>query len=459
MRLSRRDPIHFIGIGGVGMSAIASVLLEMGYQISGSDIRPTHRTERLARAGARVAMGHRPENLDTPGLVVYNTAIPDTNVELRLARELNLPVLHRADMLSAITADQHRIAVAGTHGKTTTTSMLSVIFAEAGLDPTMVVGGDVKQFGTNGRLGRGDYAIVEACESDRSFLKLLPCSQVITNVEAEHLDVHKSLSTVVEAFVEFVSGASPDGFVVGCHDCPVVRAIMDRIPRNYLSYGLAPEADFSARDIALNGRGASLDLVKGGRAVGRVRLEVPGRHNVLNALAALAAADACGVPLDAAITALGHFVGAQRRFDVITEADGILIVDDYGHHPTEIRATLEAARAGFPDRRIVAVFQPHLYSRTQLFLDEFGAAFADADVVIINEIYAAREAPRDDISGRHLFEAVRRNEPGKPVEYIPEKDDIAGYLLAHSRPGDLVMTIGAGDIREVAHQLAEAMGE
>ena len=457
MHLSRRDSIHFIGIGGVGMSAIASVLLEMGYRISGSDIHPTHRTERLARAGARINIGHRPENLNSPGMVVYNTAIPDTNVELRLARDLGLPVLHRADMLAAITADQRRIAVAGTHGKTTTTAMLSVIFADAGLDPTMVVGGDVKQFGTNGRLGRGPYAIVEACESDKSFLKLLPCSQVVTNVEAEHLDVHKTLSTVVDAFAEFMRGAAPDGFVVGCYDCLVVRGLMSRIPRDYITYGFAPDAHFSARDIALNGRGAAFSLLRGGEVVGPVRLEVPGKHNVLNALAAIAAATACDIPLDNAIRTLGQFIGAQRRFDVLTEVDGILIVDDYGHHPTEIRATLEAARAGFPDRRIIAVFQPHLYSRTQLFLEEFGAAFSDADVIIINEIYAAREAPRDDISGRHLFEAVRRNEPGKLVEYIPDKQDIPAYLLAHTRPGDLVMTIGAGDIREVAHKLAEAM--
>ncbi len=457
MRLDGGHPIHLVGIGGVGMSAIAAVLLEMGCTISGSDIRATRRTESLARAGARIAIGHDAANLGAAAVVVYNTAIPDSNPELRAARERGLPVLHRADMLAEIVRDRSTIAVAGTHGKTTTTSMLSVIFADAGQDPTIVVGGDVKQFGVNGRLGHGPWAIVEACESDRSFLKLTPCSQVITNVEAEHLDVLKDMTSVVRAFHDFMAAADPAGFVVGCYDCPVVRRLMGELPGRYVTYGLVDEADLSAREIALNGRGSSFTLLRGGSPVGHVRLQVPGTHNVQNALAALAASEAAGIRVEGAIETLSRFIGAERRFDIIDEVDGILIVDDYGHHPTEIKATLAAARAGFPDRRLVAVFQPHLYSRTQLFLEEFGAAFRDADVIVLTEIYAAREAPRDDISGRHLYEAVRRNEAAKAVTYIPDKRDIAAHLSETVRSGDTVITIGAGDIREVAHELAAVM--
>jgi UDP-N-acetylmuramate--alanine ligase len=455
MQECQREPVHFIGIGGVGMSGIASVLLEMGCTISGSDICETHRTTRLARSGATIHIGHDAENLDGAKTVVYNTAIPDSNPELQLARQRGLRVLHRAQMLAELIADKETIAVAGTHGKTTTTSMLSLLLHEAGLAPTFVVGGDVKQFSANGRLGDGKYAVVEACESDGSFAELLPCSEVITNVEADHLDVHGSLSGVVEQFRGFMEGASPDGFLVACRDCPTLRRLIDTAGRSCITYGLSPGADFSATDIVFSGRGSCFTLLQHGRDVGRAELQVPGKHNILNALGALAAATQVGVPLSDAVGTLAGFIGAARRFDVITEANGVLVVDDYGHHPTEVKCTLAAAKAGF-DRRIIAVFQPHLYSRTQLFLNEFATSFGDADEIVITDIYAAREEPRSDLSGADVWAAVKREEPDKHVEYIADKNDIVPHLLERVRAGDMVITIGAGDIRQVAQDLSAA---
>ncbi len=455
MQQRQRDPVHFIGIGGVGMSGIASVLLDMGCTVSGSDIRATHRTARLARSGATISIGHDPENLDGAKTVVYNTAIPESNAELRRARKRGVRVLHRAQMLAELIADKESIAVAGTHGKTTTTAMLSVLLHDAGLAPTFVVGGDVKQFDANGRLGLGRHAVVEACESDGSFTELLPCSEVITNIEADHLDVHGSLSGVVEQFRVFMAGASPDGFIVACRDCPTLRRLIDGMGRPCITYGLYPGADFSATDIGLSGSGASFTLLHHGCDAGRVHLRVHGKHNVLNALAALAAAEQIGIALQDAATTLATFTGAVRRFDVISEVDGVLVVDDYGHHPTEIKCTLAAAKAGF-SRRIIAVFQAHLYSRTQLFLNEFAASFGDADEIIITDIYAAREAPRTDLSGADVWAAVKLNEPDKHVQYIPDKADIVPYLLERVQHGDMVITIGAGDIRDVARELAAA---
>jgi UDP-N-acetylmuramate--alanine ligase len=436
------------------MSAIAAVMLEMGYVVSGSDIRATHRIDRLGRAGARVGIGHAPEHLDGARTVVYNTAIPESNCELVLARRRGLRVLHRAEMLAELTAGKHRIAVAGTHGKTTTSAMLSVIFTEAGLSPTFIVGGDIKQFGVNGRLGRGEHAIFEACESDGSFLHFLPCSQVITNIEAEHLDVHGTMAELVDQFRRFMGGAARDGFLVGCADCPNVSALMASLDRPCITYGLSDGAQFSATELSLNGQRSSFELLREGEPLGRIELCVPGRHNVLNALAAVAASSACGVDLEQVRTSLAGFAGAVRRFDVIDEVDGILIVDDYGHHPTEIACTLEAARSGFPGRRIIAVFQPHLYSRTKLFLSRFADVLSLADHVIVTDIYAAREAPPGNVSGEDLWRALRQQAPAVPAEYIPHNEDVAARLRELARPGDMVMTVGAGDIREVAQQLA-----
>ncbi|MFQ6099399.1 MAG: UDP-N-acetylmuramate--L-alanine ligase [Armatimonadota bacterium] len=450
--------VHFVGIGGVGMSAIAAVMLDMGYAVSGSDIRPSFRTHRLARSGARVGIGHAPEHLDGAQTVVYNTAIPDNNCELQLARERGLRVLHRAEMLAELTADRQRIAVAGTHGKTTTSAMLSVIFVEAGLSPTFRVGGDIKRYGTNGRLGTGPHAIFEACESDGSFLRFLPCSQVITNIEAEHLDVHGTMEGVVRLFHRFMSGAASDGFIVGCADCPNVARLMASLDRPCITYGLSSNAEYSARVHTINGRGASFELLRGAESLGHVQLAIPGRHNVLNALAALAASSACGIDIERAKRSLSHFTGAVRRFDVIAEAGGVLIVDDYGHHPTEIACTLEAARGGFGGRRIIVVFQPHLYSRTKIFLDRFAEVLARADHVILTDIYAAREAWSGEVSGEDLWRAVSRHAPRVTAEYIPKKEDIAPRLRELARSGDMIITIGAGDVRDVAQELAGLLG-
>jgi len=449
--------VHFIGIGGVGMSGLAQALMARGVRVSGSDPLRNAATDRLEAAGARIYRVQSAENieLEHPDIVVVTPAVQEANEELVAARRTGIPVLSRAQMLGRMMAEspRPRVAVAGTHGKTTTTSMLAEILVAAGLDPTVLVGAEYAGIGGNARVGSGPF-LTEACEAFDSFLALSPDVAVITNIEADHLDWYLSEERLADGFRQFLDRTSPDGAVVWCADDPGVRRVVPRAlgPRESLPYGLWSERQGTLRARVLSAGGGRTEFAvwRFGRAeeLGRVALPVPGSHNVLNALGALGTALWMGVPFDTAARALERFQGAERRFDVLGERGGVLVVDDYAHHPTEVRATLAAARSAYPDRRVVAVFQPHLYSRTRDFMDEFAAALTDADAVVVTDIYPAREEPIPGVSAADLVERIAGRRRGGTVLYMPCKGDVPRALEWLARPGDLVLTMGAGDIRE-----------
>ncbi len=447
MRFLRLRRLHFVGAGGVGMSGIAEILLQATpLEISGCDLARSEVTERLERLGARIAIGHDPAHVESADLVVISSAVSESNAEVAAARERGIPVIRRAEMLGEIMRLKQGVAVAGTHGKTTTTSLTGMVLTEAGFDPTIVVGGQVHILGTNARLGRGEYLVAEADEFDRSFLELTPVVAVITNVEADHLDTYKDLGEIHEAFAAFANRVPFFGAVIACADDPGVREILPRIKRRAVTYGFSPDADLSARDVKLDASGTCFDVWNGEQGrLGAVRLRLAGRHNVANALAAVAAGRELLVPFDTIARALSAFTGVVRRFELKGERAGVLVVDDYAHHPTEIRATLAAARQVYPDRRIVALFQPHLFSRTRDFTGEFGAALAAADMNIVMDVYPSREAPIPGITGELVADAARRIGPG-PVIYSHEKKEVVDTLERTLAPGDLLLTLGAGDV-------------
>ena len=457
--------VHFIGIGGYGMSALARVLLARGAVVSGSDVRPSDRTRWLEACGARVYIGHAAEQVDGAELVVYNTDVPADNVELVAARSAGLPVWHRSQVLADLINHHRGIAVTGTHGKTTTTAMTGLVLVAGGLDPTVLVGGEVPEFGTvTARLGRGPWLVAEACESDGTFLRYRPEIAVVTNVEPEHLDHYGGdFGRLLEAFARFLRGVRPGGLIVACGDHPAVRRLLaDLDPaggQRVIRYGIeAEDCDLRARDIETAAEYTRFTVWQGSRPLGEVTLAVPGQHNVLNALAALAVGLQLGVSPEQAAGVLAGFHGAKRRFQVLYDRDGILVVDDYAHHPTEIRATLRAARQRRrPGGRVIAVFQPQRYSRTRLLMDEFARAFGDADQVILTEIYAPPgEQPIPGVSSGVLAERIVAA-GGPPVELIADREELVERLLATVRPGDLVLTMGAGDIWTVARELARRL--
>lgn len=448
--------MHFIGIGGAGMSPLAEVLLARGFQVSGSDIRRSPITERLADHGARVQIGHDPASLNGVTTIVYSTAIRPDNPEIVAARERQLRVLHRSELLGMLLADKHAIAVAGTHGKTTTTGMIGVCLAHAGLDPTVIVGGDARDLGGHYRVGEGDLFVLEACESDGTFLNYRDCSQVITSLEPDHLDQHETFDNLRESFRDFVGIGRTDGFLVYCNDEAELRCLAEHTPGRAIGYGSGDLADFRVMDVETGLRSCSFSLRTRDGSTHRIDLSVPGRYNALNAAGAFAAVTQVGVQPDAAIAGLESFTGVARRFDILGQRSGLLIVDDYAHHPTEIASTLTAARESW-DGRIIAIFQPHLFSRTKHLMDGFAHAFGDADEVIITEIYAAREDPQPDVSGTKLAAAVREAEPHKPVCFVDTKQEIVSRLLSRLVAGDMVICLGAGDIREVGERLAAAL--
>lgn len=458
--------VHFIGIGGYGMSGLARVLLQMGFTVTGSDARPSERVEKLRAAGAQVFIGHDPAHVEGADVVVYSTDVPAENLELQTARARGLKVLHRSELLAEFLNRQSGIAVTGTHGKTTTTAMLALILAEGGLDPTALIGGEVPELGGNARLGSGPYVVAEADESDRSFLRYYPTVAVVTNIEPEHLEHYGGdFGQVLAAYRQFLGQVRGDGLIVACADDPRVLALareqMGRpgAPRVIL-YGLGPEAAWSAREIRPVAGGMAFVAVRGGRDLGEVRLRVPGQHNVLNALAALAVGDWLGLSFADMARTLAKFSGAKRRFQIIAEAQGVLVVDDYAHHPTEIQATLRAARevaSGRGGGRVVAVFQPQRYTRTYHLMEAFTRAFDDADVLVLTEIYSPPgERPIPGVSSQVLAERIQAR-TGRPVVLIPDKEGIVAYLLEQVRPGDLVLTMGAGDIWQVAKSLGERL--
>ena len=456
MELHKQDRVHFIGVGGVSMSALAHALADRGYRVSGSDRGDSPRLEQLRHAGVQVWVGHQAEHVTDADVVIYNTAIRPDNPERAAAVAAGKPLYHRSEMLAWMLRGHVGLAVTGTHGKTTTSAMLGWIFEQAGRDPVAFIGGDVNNWGSNYRLGAGRDIVFEACESDASFLAYHGCREIISSIEQDHLDQHNSIEKLTEAFVSFAKLADPEGFIVWGADCERTRAVIASSPARTISFGLRPDADYSARDLRLNGATGEFELLRRGEPAGRVSLIVPGQHNVLNALAAIAAAEASGISFEACRTALATFRGTGRRFELLGERGGIRVYDDYAHHPTEIRATLAAARY-FGAQRVIAIFQPHLFSRTRDLMEEFARAFADADVVFINDIYAAREDPMPGVSAEELVRRIRAIEGDKPVSYVPSQADIVTQVQALAQPGDLILTIGAGDIRQTGETLAKSL--
>ena len=447
MRFLKLRRLHFVGAGGVGMSGLAEILLlSTPLEISGCDAVRSENTERLVKLGARIATGHDPSHVKDADLVVISSAVSDRNPEVAAARERGIPVIRRAEMLAEIMRLKQGIAIAGTHGKTTTTSLTGMILTEAGFDPTIVVGGRVRILGTNARLGKGDYLVAEADEYDRSFLELVPVVAVITNIEADHLDTYRDIEDIRDAFAIFANRVPFYGAVVACADDPGVEAILPRIKRRVVTYGLSAPAGLSARDIVLDASGASFDVVEGGTwSLGSVRLSLPGRHNVANALAAIAVARELSIPFPTIAKALAAFTGVVRRFETKGERNGVLVVDDYAHHPTEVSATLASARQVYPQRRLVALFQPHLFSRTRDFAAEFGQALTACDLALILDVYASREQPMPGVTGELVASAARKA-GCKEVVYLSDRAKVIAELARLTKAGDVVLTMGAGDV-------------
>ncbi len=450
-KFTRIERVHFVGIGGIGMSGIAELLLTQGYLVSGSDLQLTEVTERLEELGATIFRGHDAANVEDADAVVYTSAVDPDNPEVRRGYERKVPVIRRAEMLGELMRMHFSVGIAGTHGKTTTTSMIGHLLTEGELSPTIIAGGLMHDLGTSMQLGGGEYLVAEADEYDRSFLRLFPTVAVVTNVEAEHLDTYHDFESLCDAFVEFANKVPFYGAVICCLDDEGVRDLIPRFDRALVTYGLTSQADLRADSLEFEGAGSRFEVMWRGEPLGTVTLRVPGVHNVRNALAAMSVG--LHLDLDPAlmIRAMGTFTGVARRFDVRGECGGVMVVDDYAHHPTEVTATLKAARAGF-DRRIVAVFQPHLYSRTRDFAGDFGSALLDSDLLVVTGIYPAREEPIPGVTAELIADASREH-GHRQVEYIPELDDVPAYLAGIVKEGDLVITMGAGDIWEAAREL------
>ncbi|MEW6267865.1 MAG: UDP-N-acetylmuramate--L-alanine ligase [Thermodesulfobacteriota bacterium] len=448
--------IHFVGIGGIGMSGIAEVLLTLGYAVSGSDLAPSDSTQRLLRLGARISYGHDPEHV-TPGtdVVVISSAVKFANPEVVRARDLRIPVIPRAEMLAELMRMKSGIAVAGTHGKTTTTSILGAILSEAGLDPTVVIGGKVLALGTNAKLGLGEYMVVEADESDGTFLLLSPTIAVVTNIDPEHLDHYGSVEKAADAFLEFTNRVPFYGLAVLCIDSPRVRALLPRVRKRFVTYGLSPDAEVSARDLVVEGFETRFVVTLRGEDLGPVRIGMPGRHVAQNVLATIAAALEIGVDFATCARALDEFSGIHRRFEVRGTAADVTVIDDYGHHPEEIRVTLRAAREGLA-RRLVVAFQPHRFTRTRDLFDDFLAAFDDADTLFLTEVYAAGEEPIEGVGGAALAQAMNARGHAD-VRFVPARDELAEKVAAEARPGDVVLMLGAGDIVKLGDDVLAAL--
>lgn len=454
--LEEKRLLHFVGIGGSGMSGIAEICLSLGFSVSGSDVQESDTTRRLRDLGATVAIGHRREHLGSAGLVIYSSAVSPDNPELQAARERSVPIIPRAEMLVELIRMAGRsIVVAGAHGKTTTTSLIGTVFSSAGLDPTVVVGGKVNSLGSSARLGKGGVIIAESDESDGSFLLFSPSVAVVTNIDFEHLNYYGSIEVLEKAFTQFLAQVTENGLVVVFREDPRLAGIVHNLPpgnRRICTYGFTGDSEWVARDIAPHEGGIAFDAFYRGKRMGLVQLAIPGRHNVLNALATLAVAGEFQVDFAQTRDALREFTGVQRRFQIYGERDGVLIVDDYGHHPTEIRATIEAARECYP-RRLVVLFQPHRYTRTRELYREFTTAFSGADVLLVTDIYPASEPPIPGVNSEWLVDGIRQ--AGHPsVRYVSGLDDALSRVRENVRPGDLLLTLGAGNVFQVARQMA-----
>ena len=446
--------IHFVGIGGIGMSGIAEVLVNLGYQVSGSDLKESPVTQRLAGLGVRICIGHDAKCIENAQVVVISSAVKGDNPEVVAARGSKIPVIPRGEMLAELMRMKYGIAVAGSHGKTTTTSMIAQVLSQGGIDPTIVIGGKLGTIGSNAKLGKGPFLVAEADESDGSFLLLSPTIGVITNIDREHLDHYKDLDEILDAVAVFGNKVPFYGSLFVCMDDPNVAGLRPRLKRQVRTYGTHPQVDIQAREIVQEGWRTHFKVRAFGEDLGAFSLGVPGHHMVLNALATIGVALELGVEREIIRASLSSFTGADRRFQRKGEKNGVLVVDDYGHHPTEIVATLAAARHGFPERRIVVAFQPHRYTRTQALMEEFGRAFFDADVVVLTDIYAASEPPIPGISGRTLVDGILAHGQ-REAHYVPRVEDLPAFLKGITREGDLLMTFGAGSITQVGPQFLE----
>lgn len=445
--------VHFIGIGGYGMSALALILLQAGYDVRGSDIKASRLTELLQKEGARIYIGHNAEQITDAQLVVYSTAIPSNNPELMASKKRGILLWHRSELLAAILNSRWGIAIAGTHGKTTTTAMVSLLLEKGGLDPTAVIGGEVSFFQGNARLGNSKYIVAEACESDHSFLRYRPCLTVVTNIEADHLEHYNGdFAGLVETYKDFINNVSKNGAAILCGDDPVLRRLQPQLRPTFYFYGLSEKNDIKGEKVKLDEFGSRFQVCFNGKALGEITLKVPGKHNVLNALGATAVALSLGLDFSVIKEALYCFEGVKRRFEIVGERDGITVVDDYAHHPTEIKATLMAARQG--GKRLLCIFQPHRYTRTNFLWDAFVEAFDAADVLILNDIYSAGEDPIPGITPQRLAREIRRRGHNQ-VYVINKKEEIPQFLEKIARSGDLVLTMGAGDIWQVGKQFLE----
>jgi UDP-N-acetylmuramate--alanine ligase len=447
--------IHFIGIGGVGMSGIAEVLYNLGYEVTGSDLRNSETVERLRVIGLKVYVGHEPDNIDGAHVVVVSSAVRPDNPEVLEAQKRGVPVIPRAEMLAELGRLKYAVLVAGSHGKTTTTSFISTVMAHAGFDPTVVIGGRLNAFGTNARLGRGDFIVAEADESDGSFLKLTPTIGVVTNIDREHMDFFKTMDALKGAFVSFMNKVPFYGLSVVCADDENIRQLLPSVHRKVLTYGFSPEAELRAADLRSGFMSMGFDVLLNGESLGRLTVPVPGEHNVLNALAAVGVCLELKIGFEKTREAIKGFGGIHRRLELKGEARGVRVYDDYGHHPTEIRATLRAVKDCLGAGRLFVIFQPHRYSRTRDLKEEFSSSFGDADYLVMLDIYAAGEAPLEGVSAEAIMKRMSRNN----VSYLKDKGEAAEFVAKSVRADDTVLTLGAGDVWKVGGRVLELLRE
>ncbi len=454
----RTRHIHMVGIGGIGMSGMAEILLQKGYTVTGSDAKEGDTIKRLRELGAKIYIGHDEKNIEGADVVVFTSAVKaEENLETKAAMDAGIPVIKRAEMLAELMRMKFGVGIAGTHGKTTTTTMVGHVIQDGSFDPTIMVGGKVHSFSeTNAVVGKGDIIIVEADEFDRTFLRLTPSLAVITNIEAEHLDIYDNLQDVKNAFVEFANKVPFYGAVVLCLDDPNVRSIIPEIERRTITYGLTPQAKVRARNIEVNQFYSSFTVMNDGEEIGKIKLEAPGEHNVKNALAAVAVGLELDIDFKNIKSGLERFEGVFRRFQLKADIDDIIVIDDYAHHPTEVQATLKAARNGWKDRRVVAVFQPHLYSRTRDLYQDFGSSFFDAEVCVITDVYPSREEPIEGVDGKLIADSAK--EYGhRQVHYVEDKQDLPEKLKEIVQAGDVIITMGAGDIYRYGEKFVETL--
>ena len=445
--------VHLVGIGGIGMSGIAELLLNLGYRVSGSDIRKTEVTEHLSDLGGRVFIGHRPQNVEGADVVVFSSAVKDDNQEIVEARERSTPVIPRAEMLAELMRLRNSIAVAGSHGKTTTTSMIASILTNGGLDPTVIIGGRLNQWGgSNARLGNSDFLVAEADESDGSFLALLPSMAVVTNIDYEHINFYRSMDNLRRTFVDFINKVPFYGRAILCIDDKEVQGLIPSLKKSYLTYGLNPQSDIRATEISKEGLNTSFVVTFKNKSVGQITICTPGDHNVLNALAAVGVGLELDIDFERMKEGLKDLGGLNRRFEIKDERGGIIFLDDYGHHPTEIVATITAAKECWPDRRLVVVFQPHRYTRTRDLYDQFVVSFNQADFLVITPLYGAGEEPIPGVDSKSLYQGIK-DHGHRAVTFCASREDSMTFLLDEVGAGDVVLTLGAGDIHLVGAEL------